>query len=348
MQQLRKRWLPGLVLIVGGIAIMGVVFTRIQNQVAPGLTCGGPAGLPADGQWSSGTLMPTARAETAAIEVGDRIYVVGGMVRAWTATTIVEVYNTTDNSWQRLSPIPFAVHHAGVASVNGKVYVIGGYDDMGKMVNAAPDISNGWVYDPATDQWSDIAPMPAARAGGGIVNIGDKLYAVAGTGTGAKQVWVYDPTSDTWDTSRTSEIPVTTEHVPAVALNGKIYVIGGRWNDISTSAVQVYDPATDTWERKRDLPTPRSALSLAVLNGKIYTAGGEELANKCTYALREVYDPTSDTWTALADLPTGRHAMFSGVVDNRWYLIGGSTQAGAGTEPGLTGIVEIFTPDAAS
>jgi hypothetical protein len=58
----------------------------------------------------------------------------------------------------------------------------------------------------------------------------------------------------------------------------------------------------------------------------------------------EVYDTVTDSWTTLLDMPTPRHAMLSAVICDRWYLIGGATEAGARTEPSLTGILEIFAP----
>lgn len=346
MQRFMKSKTPGILMLVVGLIVVVVAVVKVTGILAPGVSCGGPTGLPLGGVWQTGAPMLTARAETAAIQIGDKIYVAGGMVKGWVTTTVNEIYDTVTNTWTTASPAPYGIHHAGVAAVNGKVYVIGGYDDMGKMVNAAPDIAHGWVYDPAADTWNAIADMPSTRAAGSAVTIDDKIFVVGGTGTGSRDVWVYDPATDTWDTSRTGKLPVETEHVPAVTLDGKIYVIGGRWNNISTPAVQVYDVQNDTWERKADIPVSRSALSLAVLDGKIHAVGGEELSNKCTYALHEEYDPATDTWTELADMPTGRHAMFSGVVNNRWYLIGGSSEAGSNTERALTGVVEIFEPNA--
>ena len=51
-------------------------------------------------------------------------------------------------------------------------------------------------------------------------------------------------------------------------VDGKIYVIGGYddGNDVANvaSKVEVYD-ATDTWTTKKDMPTPRLALSTSVV-----------------------------------------------------------------------------------
>ena len=43
------------------------------------------------------------------------------------------------------------------------------------------------------------------------------------------------------------------------------------------SKVEMYDPETDTWEQRADMPTPRSAVSTSVVDGKIFVIGGEQL-----------------------------------------------------------------------
>jgi len=339
MARILRSKTPGMVMIAVGMVLAAIVAGWFLNRAR---TCQSPAGFPTGGAWTTGAPIPTIRAETSATELDDRIYVAGGMISDWVATNALEVYDTASDIWRQAAPMPLPIHHAGVAAANGRIYVTGGYDDMGKMVRAEPDNSRAWVYDPQTDTWSSIADLPAPRAGHAMVTVGDKLYLVGGTGSGAAEVWTYDPATDIWNT-HSAPMSTLREHVPAIVVDGHIYVIGGRWNDVSTPAVEVYDPTSDTWERKADLPTPRSALSLALLDGRIHAVGGEDLATGCTYGRHEAYDPQTDTWTTLADQPVPRHAMVSAVVDGRWYLIGGSTGAGAQTEPSLTGVTEIFS-----
>ncbi|MBZ0282793.1 MAG: hypothetical protein K8L97_18790 [Anaerolineae bacterium] len=339
-----KKYTVGAVLLVVGLALGALAITRILPMITPGVVCPNNPELPVGGIWTEGANMPTARAETAATSLGERIYVAGGMVSPWVATAIHEIYDTTTNTWQSAAPMPIAINHSGVASALGRIYVTGGYDVIGKMVDAKPDIAQGWYYDPEADSWTEIAPMPSPRAAHAMVNIEDKLYVVGGTGAGALEVWVYDPAADTWEI-REGLMQNAREHVPAVVLDGKIYVVGGRWQNISTAAVEVYDPATDSWTQAADVPTPRSALSVAVLDGKIHTVGGEELSNSCTYGLHEMYDPATDEWTELQNMPTPRHAMLSAVIDDKWYLIGGASEAGPRTDAALSGVVEVFTPE---
>src|ERR1044071_3900859 len=60
-----------------------------------------------------------------------------------------------------------------------------------------------------------------------------------------------------------------------VAVNGKIYVMGGMARGADSSTLtQEYDPATDRWRERAPMPRPLSHPGAALLNGKIYVVGG--------------------------------------------------------------------------
>jgi len=93
---------------------------------------------------------------------------------------------------------------------------------------------------------------------------------------------------------------------------GKIYIIGGQSFDGNVfprlSSVEMYDPITDTWLSKAQLPSPREALSTAVVNEKIYAIGGR--FGSTFYNDMDEYDPVLDTWTPKSPMINGR-AYFS-------------------------------------
>ncbi len=86
------------------------------------------------------------------------------------------------------------------------------------------------------------------------------------------------------------------------------------------------------------MPTPRSGIAAAVLNGKILVFGGE--ATDGTFDEAEAYDPQTDSWSSLAPLPTARHGLGAVVVGGRAYVIaGGRTPGGS-----VSALNEIFMP----
>jgi N-acetylneuraminic acid mutarotase len=86
------------------------------------------------------------------------------------------------------------------------------------------------------------------------------------------------------------------------------------------------------------MPTARSAGATAVVDGKIYVAGGRPPRGH-DFA---VYDPAADSWTVLPDLPTQRNHLAAAGVGGKVYVIGGRFGGGVGSE--MTNVVEVFDP----
>ena len=78
------------------------------------------------GSWSIKASAPTKRTEVAVASLGTNIYVVSGFGRLG-VTALVEEYDTSKDLWQKLAPVPKSLHHAGISTVNGWLYVIGGF-----------------------------------------------------------------------------------------------------------------------------------------------------------------------------------------------------------------------------
>ena len=64
------------------------------------------------------------------------------------------------------------------------------------------------------------------------------------------------------------------EELYGVAVNGKMYVIGGWGDGKARGANYEYDPATDKWTKKKSMPRPAHHAALASYKGKIYVSGG--------------------------------------------------------------------------
>jgi N-acetylneuraminic acid mutarotase len=98
----------------------------------------------------------------------------------------------------------------------------------------------------------------------------------------------------------TSRMPTARSGGVAVALDGKIYVAGGRvprGNDFA-----VYDPATDKWEVLPDLPSQRNHITGAAVNGRVHIVGGR-LGNGLSPLKSdadEVFNPQTEWWLRVA------------------------------------------------
>jgi N-acetylneuraminic acid mutarotase len=150
---------------------------------------------------------------------------------------------------------------------------------------------------------------------------------------------VYDPATNKWESRKPMSVP--RNHAFAAAVNGKIYVIGGRTGSAyimtatNTNVVEQYDPATDTWSGPlQRMPTARSGGGWGTDGRRIYCAGGEVTTTQLTGAFRavEAFDPATNTWSTLPSMPMPRHGVAGAVLGNEFHLVSGMMQtAGAMT-----------------
>jgi N-acetylneuraminic acid mutarotase len=152
-------------------------------------------------------------------------------------------------------------------------------------------------------------------------------------------------------------MPTARNHVFAGAVNGKIYVIGGRLTSpfitvaSNLDVVEEYDPATNTWDgsgARTPMPTPRSGGGWATYNGKIYVAGGEIQTRQLVGAFRalEAYDPATNSWSILQSLPIPRHGVATAVVGNKIHFVSGHiTSGGAPDVQVSTGSHDVYDPN---
>ncbi len=89
-----------------------------------------------------------------------------------------------------------------------------------------------------------------------------------------------------------------------------------------------------SWRTAASMPTKRTEVAVAALEGKIYVVGGFEkprLGNVLNFAITpavEVYDPETDRWASKAPLPIGLHHVGIGVTGGRLYVVGGYSKSG--------------------
>jgi N-acetylneuraminic acid mutarotase len=113
----------------------------------------------------------------------------------------------------------------------------------------------------------------------------------------------------------------------AATVSGKsVVVIGGEINGVSTRRVDAYNVETRTWTRLAPLPEGRFWHDATTINGKIYVAGGENVAiidgvsaGTPTKTLF-VYDPATNTWSRKADVPTRVQIVHQAGLLGRLYV----------------------------
>jgi N-acetylneuraminic acid mutarotase len=157
-----------------------------------------------------------------------------------------------------------------------------------------------------------------------------KIYAVGGLSGRANANTIYDIARDSWTVG--ADLPVTTDHAWAAALEGKLYVGGGSGNRVFR-----YDPAANLWTEVASSAFVHGGTPAAgVIGGRIYVAGGAGgtmIGNEL-----EVYDPPSNRWTTLAPMSCARNHTAGGVIGGKLYVAGG--------RPGSQDCLEAYDPAA--
>jgi len=244
-----------------------------------------------------------------------------------------------EGTWTKKADMPTATSLHSASVVDGKIYVIGGTDNL---YGWADYWSTVEVYDPATDTWTKKADMPTGRARLSTSVVDGKIYAIGGSphrDAEVSTVEVYDPATDTW--TKKTDMPRARNWLSTSLVNGKIYAIGGKIYPSATmvSTVEEYDPTTDTWTKKADMPTARGQHFASVVDGKIYVIGVVTGNFGPFISTVEAYDPATDTWARKADMPTSRSGHSASVVDGKIYAVGGVP----GFAPALS-TVEVYDP----
>jgi peroxiredoxin/N-acetylneuraminic acid mutarotase len=139
--------------------------------------------------------------------------------------------------------------------------------------------------------------------------------------------------------------PEPDEEYYGVAVNGKLYVIGGWGEGKARGANYEYDPTADKWTQKKPMPRPAHHAALASANGKIYIFGGFVAPEKSPLPIGAAwqpidntweYDPAADSWKELAPLPIKRGSANAVEVRGKIYLIGGVATAEGSKAPFFT------------
>jgi N-acetylneuraminic acid mutarotase len=238
-------------------------------------------------------------------------------------------------TWRTAAPMPTKRTEVAAAALDGKIYVIGGFEkpSLGNVLNFSitPSVE---MYDPVTDQWTSKAPLPVGLHHVGIGVVDRRLYVIGGYTKSGLSVWdpvatvhAYDPATDRW-TERAS-MPTARGALSVTEHEGKLYAIGGYDRKANTSAVEVYDPARNVWATGASLPTPRDHLATAMIAGKVYAIGGRIDGDYSrNLAVVERYDPPTDRWTRVSNLPTARSGITTAVAEGVIYVLGGEGSGG--------------------
>ncbi|TMF65095.1 MAG: hypothetical protein E6I20_06555 [Chloroflexi bacterium] len=197
--------------------------------------------------------------------------------------------------WRRIADIPTPRSEVAADVIGG----FGGADRVER-------------YDAATGRWDRLADLPhgvdhaMSAAVFGIQTSGDEgVYVFGGyAGAATARSFRLDVTTGRW--SEIAPMPSPRAAGAAVAINTRLYIVGGTDGSRLVSPTYVYDVTTRDWRTLAPIPTPRDHLAAVALNGRVCAVAGRSLSLAANLGSLECYLPETDRWEQLADAPTPR------------------------------------------
>jgi len=231
---------------------------------------------PAGGSWSTGTTISGKGAsEGAAVHAGPAIYVMDSDLDG-----LIKAYDIGGKSWKNGAKRPTDFTRGpAMGADKGDVFVAGGGNGN---LHASGETHR---YDPDTDQWFVMSPMPTPRGFVAHTQVGALLYVIGGRNSGPNnggadiknEVSSYNLATDQW--TPLASVPSKRNGAMAAAINGKIYVAGGFTGSKQTKVVEAYDIASNTWDECGEMAFAFSSGVAYALNDKMYLFGGGSGSN---------------------------------------------------------------------
>ncbi|MFC3691453.1 Kelch repeat-containing protein [Chenggangzhangella methanolivorans] len=263
--------------------------------------------------------------------------------------------------WELRAPAPWRVQEVYAAARGPEAMIAGGMQ-VG-VDGKSRAIAKVGLYDPTTDRWREGPPLPEPRHHPLLVAHEGQVFAIGGAthesetheGDGAWGHWrqrrdVFVEQDGAWTPG--PSLPIAQSEGVAVVHEGRIHVISGRTSRSADARLwpeqrdvdlhQVLDVASGRWSDAAPIPGARNSATGAVIDGRIYVAGGRTMAGG-NMARLDVYDPTADRWEPRAPMPEPAGGLAGAVLDGLLYVFGGERlhEAGPG---GVIGLAWRYDP----
>jgi hypothetical protein len=250
---------------------------------------------------TSDSTLPGARAYGQLEAVDDTLYYIGGQQSTATNESADVYYGVTGGggdvaSWADAAhDLPAARTQASAAVWNGRIYVTGGLDASATAtttVYASPDLSSGGNL-PSAWTTTNMTAFTVARSGHTTIAYANNLYVIGGH-TGSNylldvQFAQINAVGEVGSWTYTTSLPEPIRQADGFAVNGYMYLIGGRTNDTTCASNTLIAPISanttiatgnnptgvgEWYETNAKYTGDRYGASALYYDGKAYVVGG--------------------------------------------------------------------------
>jgi hypothetical protein len=145
-------------------------------------------------RWRHETDMPMPRRLFDACALNGKIYVIGGAGKPVfcnrTANDAsyrsVMQYDVLDKTWAHVTSLPGERRHLAVASLNGRIYVVGGWRGNTGPVNLGINLDEVCSWQPGEEEWRVEPSLAVRRRSLQAVALDGRIYAIGGVDGGSQ------------------------------------------------------------------------------------------------------------------------------------------------------------------
>ena len=256
------------------------------------------------------------------------VYVAGGLTDWWGFPADVHVfdelwsYEIGTDTWSVASRIPHPTCYCGLATLDGKVWVVGGADDRApghrKVPGGSDDdyergINTIVGYSPADGSWTEGVPLCAAQMaehpgyGPFTLALGGRLYAIT---MGHPSMFSWAPGDPDWREEPSP--PKGMAQMSGAVLDGVGYIVG-------QDGCFSYDPSSGQWAELPSVPGgDLTAPHVAAHKGQIWACMDH------TSNTTAVYSPETKQWAVGPEAPTANGWGGAASIDGELLIVSGA------------------------
>lgn len=276
--------------------------------------------------WDSLARLPAGNHDIVGVEYQGKFYVAGGLTSYYGFPARTQVfdellaYDPETNAWSVVSRMSHPRCYNGLAELEGRLWVVGGYAnlrDPGNRDGKREALSTVEIYDVRTGKWQRGQALDERRSETLALAAGGRIYVVGGVnekGEAVTTMLSIGPGETTWRPE--PALPVPMRQYAGCVLEDKLYVCVGK------DGFFVYDPANRVWESGHpQIPQIPRAPLMAAHKGEVWVMAGQDLPKPTAVYC---YSPKTRTWRPGPDLPTPQAWAAGGEIDGKLIAVGGA------------------------
>jgi N-acetylneuraminic acid mutarotase len=230
-------------------------------------------------------------------------------------------------NWTTRASNPVARSEAFGATINGKLYLFGGYRDT-----TFRPTTDARVYDPATNAWSAIRSLPVALTHVAHADDGRFIYFAGGypAGTSGGQFFAtsavrrYDPATNSY--ASLPSLPQARGSGAMTLAGRSLYFMGGNDSarkDRAEAWTLNLDNLAAGWRQIASIPKALNHPAAASVGGQVYFISGQTSQDAAAVMSNQMwrYNASGNAWQQVASLPVQRSHVTSSTFTRNGEII---------------------------